>query len=131
MKRFDRCPERGYLFALSAQGVFCAPYVKDGADVLCGGQPFDVSAYYEVHCFDSEMEYRVVRDPWGAGEGAEFVFSASDEAETDDAFVWKERQFLRPEYCAGSERTQIEVVNRFAYQEDDRPCLVGYRLRLV
>ncbi len=127
----DLCPGSGYLFALSPDAVFCAPYRKAGAMILCGGRPFDGSAYYEIHCFDSETEYRIVRDPWEAGEEREFAFSAADEAETESFFTLTERQFLRPEYGAGGERVPIEVINRFAYQEDDRPYLVGYRLRLV
>ena len=132
MKYYDKIPAKGYLYALSTDNVVCSPYKKNDTGISASGRDiFDLSRYHEVHLFDSDTEYRIIRDPCSENCEKVFVLTAEDETETEDFFVFEERQYISPEFSENGNRTEIAVVNWFSYSENDRPYLVNYRLRLI
>ena len=126
---FEMIPENGYLLAYREGGLLFAAYRKETESILLSnGSTFADEAYFEIHLFDAEKEYRLIRE--NDGEKA-FLFTAAEERETEEEFFYCEKQYLKPEYTADGKEHTITVVNRFGFTSDDRVYLLNYRLGAV
>lgn len=110
-----KAPEKGLMYATYIDKMIFEPYCRD--ELI---EAISEEKLLELHLFDQDIEYRVVRTRKGMVENI-----ISDEtASYDDVYVEKVRT-KRESTC------YVEIVNYLTYNEDDQLIINNYRLREV
>ena len=108
-----KAPEKGLMYATYIDKMSFEPYCRDELT-----EAISEEKLLELHLFDQDIEYRVVRTRKGMVENI-----ISDEtASYDDVYVEKVRT-KRESTC------YVEIVNYLTYNEDDQLIINNYRLR--